>query len=570
MIGLFCTALSAPAIAQAEDDQPTPEEVIEAPTEKIAPDDEPDEAEPKEDDGLELEFAPSYRVRNINIRPLDLNGEKVRNVDWTEQRFRLDAGLIKPKMGAIHIQLDALDGVLFGDNGRFGKNPGSNSGVSIAAKQPNAVGWGIGLESGGDPLDPDSYVPVLEERDLIGINYLYADIFLPVGLLRFGRQPLNYGATISAHDGGNHNRWGVSEYSDGVDRILFGTKLDEAYRMMSGGSGGPDLSMDNGIIWALFYDLMKQESQPVLGGSLRQLGTSLQFLKRQADWGGLDWNGLKLTANAVYLNDDQFNTDAFGIPLILEGNLENVDLTLQYIHLRGSTREISEGFAALTGDDATDQDIRSHGAHGVLDVELGPVVLTMQADYASGDSDPQPDNPVTSFSFARDLNVGLLLFERVMAFESARSVAVGIENLSSADMNSFPLTEVRTEGRFTNALALFPQAYVDWVKTPTHRLHTRAGVLMAWPATSGGVVDPIMTSLRMDGEEIEDDAVNFHGGSPGDYYGTELDLQVGYGFREIFDFIVEGAVLFPGNSLEDEHGDAVNSYLVEARFEVAL
>jgi hypothetical protein len=555
----------ASSSAQVEGDQPTSEDVIEPLDEELAEkEDEPGES------GLEFDISPSYRVRTINVRPLDLSGEEVRNVDWTEQRFRLDAEISKPKVGGVHIQLDALDGVLFGDNGRFGQSPASNSGVSIASKQPNLAGWGIGLKPGGEPLDPDSYVPVLEERDLFGINYLYADVFLPLGLLRFGRQPMNYGATVSAHDGGRHNRWGVSEYSDGVDRILFGTKLDEAYRIMSGGSGGPDLSMDNGIIFALFYDLMKQESQPVLGGSLRQLGTSIQFLKREADWAGLDWTGLRFTANAVYLNDEQFNTDAFGIPLILEGGVENVDLTLQYIHLRGQTREISEGFAALTGGEGVDQQIRSHGAHAVLDVELGPVVLTLQGDYASGDPDPRPDNPITSFSFARDLNVGLLLFERIMAFESARSVAVGIENLSSADLRSFPLTEVRTEGRFTNALAFFPQAYVDWVRTPKHRFHTRAGVLFAWPASSGGVVDPIMTSLRLDGDELEDDAVNFHGGSPGNYYGTEFDLQVGYGFLETFNFILEGAMLVPGNSLQDEHGDAVNSYMMEARFEVAL
>ena len=530
----------------------------------------PSVAARSQSESTEFRFSPSYRVRTVRVDPLDLSGERVRGVDWTEQRFRLDAKLARPKLGSITMQFDALDGVLFGDNGQFGQTPASNSGVSIATKRPNLVGWEVGLADDGDPLDPDSYIPVLSDQPLLELNYLYADILLPVGMLRIGRQPLNYGATVSAHDGGPHNRWGVSEYSDAVDRILFGTKLDEAWRIMSGGKGEPDLSQDNGVIWAVFYDLLKQHTTPVLAGGLRQIGTALQFRKAHADWQGWDWEGLGFSTNAVYLSDDRFGTKAFGFPVLVQGELEDFHLTLQYIHLRGDTREISEGFAALTGNEARSQKIRSHGAHAVLDYEIGPVMLTMQFDYATGDSDPRSSTPITSFSFARDLNIGLLLFERVLAFESARSVAVGIENLASADLDSFPLTEARTDGRFTNAIAVFPQVKVDWFESGQHRLHTRAGALFAWPEADGGVVDPIMTSLRADGERIDDDAINFHGGDPGDYYGTELDLQLGYSFSDFFEWTVEGAVLLPGSSLRDEHGNAVTNYLVENRFVVSM
>jgi hypothetical protein len=165
------------------------------------------------------------------------------------------------------------------------------------------------------------------------------------------------------------------------------------------------------------------------------------------------------------------------------------------------------------------------------------------------------------------MNVGLLLFEHVMAFETARSVAVGIENLSGIETDSFPLTEVRTEGRFTNALAFFPQLYIDLMKRPDHNIHTRMGVLMAWAATAGGVVDPIITSLNDVSGNIADNAVNFHGGRPGRYYGTEFDLQLGYRFRDNFYWTLEGAMLLPGDGLHDEHGLAVRSFLVENRFE---
>jgi hypothetical protein len=195
------------------------------------------------------------------------------------------------------------------------------------------------------------------------------------------------------------------------------------------------------------------------------------------------------------------------------------------------------------------------------------VTLTMEANIASGDPSSRVTDPITTFSFARDFNVGLLLFEHILAFESARSVAVGIENLSDMDTESFPLTEIQTDGRFSNAIGLFPQIYVDLLDRPQHNLFTRLGVLTAWSATELGAVDAVQTALNDDGGPVEDSSVNYHGGVPARYYGTEVDLQLGYKFRDNFFWTVEGAVLFPGAALHDEHGHAVRSFLVENRFE---
>ena len=90
--------------------------------------------------------------------------------------------------------------------------------------------------------------------------------------------------------------------------------------------------------------------------------------------------------------------------------------------------------------------------------------------------------------------MGLLLFEHIIAFESARSAAVGIENLSTLSAPSFPLTEVSSYGRFNNAYGLFPQALVRMVDTPDHFLTWRMGALLAWPEY--GVVDAVLSALR--------------------------------------------------------------------------
>lgn len=517
---------------------------------------------------LQWRIDPEYRVRTVAIQPLEINGTTVKDMQWTEQRFRLDTTMSKPKVGAIHFQADILDGVLFGDNGSFGGSPSSNSGVSLTSNRPNVSRWEVGLPPGGDPLRRDSYVPVLAPADIWEINYLYGDVFLPFGILRVGRQPKKYGAGIPSHDGGPHNRWGVSKNSDAADRILFGTKLDEAiYFLTEGSDHVPDTSLDNGLIFALFYDWQVQGELYVPEDDLNAIGTTLEYRREEADWFGLKWRDVGVSSAAVFLSNESFSSSVLAVPSSIKGRVEDLELTLNHMAITGQSREISIGFAELSSGEAEVQTIRAQGFQAIVDYFLGPLTLTLEFDFATGDDDPRTTTPLTTFNFARDMNVGLLLFEHIMAFESARSAAVGIENLSGLDSSSFPLTEVSTEGRFTNGIVLFPQVKVDIFQSVAHAFHTRIGALFAWSQASGGVVDPIMTALAEDGLEIEDDAVNFHGGEPARYYGTEVDLQLGYVFKDYFYWTVEGAVLFPGPALYDKHGGAVNSFLVENRFE---
>ncbi len=527
-----------------------------------------------EDDFLDLDdiqwtISPEYRVRTLSINPLELSGTTVQDVHWTEQRFRLDTTVAKVGVGAIRFQADFLDGVLFGDNGDFGGTPGSNSGVTLTSNRPNVTKFGIGLlKPDGDPLDREAYGPVLVESDIWEINYLYADVYLPFGIIRVGRQPKKYGAGIPSHDGGPYNRWGVSKNSDAADRVLFGTKLDEAfYTLLYGYQHVADPSLDNGVIGAVFYDWQTQDNIYLVDDNLTSLGGTIEVRKKKADWLGWEWKNLLASIAMVNLTNEQFDSNVWGFPMSLGGQLGDLKLITNYMHINGQTREVAEGFAVLSGTDAQVQDIVGHGLQFIADYNLGPFMFTFEFDYASGDDDPRVTTPLTQFQFARDMNVGLLLFEHIMQFESARSAAVGIENLIGLDAESFPITEVSSEGRFNNAIAIFPQIYTDLFKNETHNFFSRVGALMAWSAASGGVVDPILTSLGEDGNEIADDAVNFHGGKPARYYGTEVDLQLGYKYKHYFHWTVEGAILFPGAAIQDENGDAVKSYMVENRFE---
>jgi hypothetical protein len=167
--------------------------------------------------------------------------------------------------------------------------------------------------------------------------------------------------------------------------------------------------------------------------------------------------------------------------------------------------------------------------------------------------------PLTQFVFAEDTNVGLLLFEHVLAFQSARASAAGVEVLRRLGAKSFPAEAVNTRGSFTNAIAIFPQVDLR----PHDDVLVRLGALFAWAAEP--VIDPVASLQARDGLTIDDDLVNFAGGKPGSYYGTELDARVQYRFLEHFALDLEGAVLFPGDALLDENGDGVRSGLVQGR-----
>ncbi|MEZ4266814.1 MAG: hypothetical protein R3F39_10580 [Myxococcota bacterium] len=512
-----------------------------------------------------FEVHPEYRTRMVRIEPLEVNGTAATRVFWGEQRLRLDVTFARAGLGAVYVQADILDGVLFGDNGEFGKVPHVNSGLGIASKFPNNSGWQVGLLKGGDPLDADGYGPVLRDIEPLRINFAYGEVLLPVGLLRVGRQPTSETTWIAGNDGRTgRNRWGASSNHQAVDRIAFGTKLSEVVRLIRDGKEYvPNKAMNDGLIFAAAFDFLVLDDLALQTDDLRGLAFQFSWLSPGGPRLG-KFTDIDLTAILTYRWEERFNTALFGIPIRLRFDYGPLRFAGNVMFIRGHTRELSAGLAKLTNDPVTDQKLAGLGAELVLEYKAGDFTMVAQWAYASGDADPRASTAQSSFSWPRDTNLGLVLFEHTLAFQSARSAAVGIENLRQLESESFPLTELSTEGRVTNVNAIFPQLYWD----PFESLRLKAGVLFAWAASP--VTDPIRTLLAYDGDKISDDALNYHGGKPGNYWGTELDLGIEYRYREFFEAVLEGGVLFPGSGLEDENGDAVPSWLVELRMTFAL
>lgn len=509
---------------------------------------------------------PEYRARLIQVTPLEVNGVVAKRVGWTEQRLRLDMTMARTGLGAIFVQADVLDGVLFGDNGDFGRPPEPSSGMGITAKQGNMGGWTVGLLPGRDPLELRSYGPILQEIQPLEINFLYGEVMLPFGLIRVGRQPLGDTATVAINDGRTgRNRWGASWYHESVDRILFATKISEGIKVLTGQikPSEADRSFQSGVFWGIAYDYIVEDNVHVNSDDLTGIATQLQWRIHDAEVGPYKLNG-RLAGTLTHRFDDRYNTGIFATPISVYLDWGPIGLEAHWSYIFGSTQELSAGFSELTGDPILDQDLDAMGARVTLDFRVGDFTFVADWGYAKGDSDPDPATGLTTFSWPRDTNLGLLLFEHILAFQSARSAAVGIENLKQLEAESFPLTELATEGRASNVNALWPQIFYE----PVDGLLFKAGVLFAFSQTD--TVDAVQTVLALDGVETEDDALNYHGGKPGDYWGTEIDLGVRYRYRDFFQAEIEAAYLFPGNGLRDENGDAVDSWLIESRLTFKL
>jgi hypothetical protein len=498
-----------------------------------------------------LQVGAEYRANWLYINPIDLNGVKHRRASWVEHRLRLDATADYDEKVRLVMSFDALDGTLWGDNGTFGSSPTPNSGTRVAATNPNSAKPGIGYV-GGDELDPDSYGYVLVPNDAFKVRRIYGEVATPVGVLRIGRQPTTEGMTILVADGdGRTNRFGYNNAGDTTDRILFVTKPLEALKE----EGERDLSRDRGVLVGAFYDRAASRDIRLFGDDLHGAGGFVR-------WGDRDPNrGTQFELQAVTAHrwESVYNTNITIANLKAAGRFDHLTAGIEGVGIFGRTREVSEALSLINNDPIVRQKVSQYGARAVVRWDEPTWTAYLEGDFASGDRDPNPGTSLTQLVFAEDNNVGLLMFERIMHFESARSAAAGVVLLRRIGAETFPAERVDTEGSFTNAAALFPQ--FDY--RPHKNVLLRGGVLMAW--SPSGTVDPTASLNRRDGTEIEDDLVNFNGGKPGNFYGTELDGRFRWTYLDHFLFDLEGAILFPGDAFNDENGQAARSVLIQGR-----
>jgi hypothetical protein len=496
--------------------------------------------------------AAEYRANAVSIRPIDLNSTRDRNYSVIEHRLRLDGTIDYEDKVRLSASVDVMDGVLWGDNGSLGSEPEPTSGANVSTSNPNFATSCI-TRRGDDPAtESSSYHFGLCAADPVFVRRLYGDVITPIGLFRIGRQAFTEGASLAVNDGdGRRNRFGFARRGNSADRVLFATKPLEAFKAPT----ERDSSETKGVFLILAYDRLVGDDPQRFKDDLHNYITAVRWLEPRHRLG----TDAEVRLFHAYRWSGANDTGIHAVGGRVMSTFGEVSAGLETTVVAGSTSEISEAFRVITNDPAVPQTITQVGARGVVRWDRPLFSAYLEADYASGDSDPQTRTPLTQFRFAEDTNVGLLMFKHVLAYQTARAAAAGVELLRNLGAPSYPLEAVATRGSFTNAFAIFPQ--FDYHPVPTVLI--RGGVLMAWAPAK--VIDPIVSLQRRDGVAIGDDLVNFAGGKPGRYYGTELDTRIQWRFMDHFAADLEAAVLFPGSALQDANGDAARSVLVQGR-----
>jgi hypothetical protein len=174
-------------------------------------------------------------------------------------------------------------------------------------------------------------------------------------------------------------------------------------------------------------------------------------------------------------------------------------------------------------------------------------VGSVEVGYASGNANPYGDTQ-KRFTFDPNHHVGLLLFDEVMRWQTARAaVAAQDPNLSNGARPTPGVNLIPSNGGIFGAEYINPTAIVR----PRPWLDLKAGMVIA--QATADVVDPYRTAIYGSSQ-------NYLGGNPARHdLGVELDggfeARIALEFGLKFVFGAQAGVLFPGGALEDASGN---------------
>jgi hypothetical protein len=405
-----------------------------------------------------------------------------------------------------------------------------------------------GMIAGRETQHVEAAEIAFDERQPLGIDlrWLYLDWLSPIGLFRVGQQPSHWGMGIIANDGDHPTLFGDYYGGSRVERILFATKPAGKNSPITVAIAGDlvfkdanaDLTDDQrafqGVL-ALFY-LDKRDNMIGFYGVYRH-----QEQERDA----LAGREFEESLNAWVLDSaGRFNAKIPGTRGFVFGEYE-------VVYLFGSTSMVRT--IRQTAQNEREQ-IRSFGTatrlgaattRGSGDDRWGDFVAQLEWGWASGDADPN-DGVTRRFRFDPNHNVGLLLFDEVLAWKTARA---------SSSAQDPELTQRANPGAdlLPSNGAVFGATYLNptLVVRPTRDFDLKLGAVIA--QTTADFVDPVQvaTSGRF---------VNYDGGDPTSHdLGIELDAGVEYRLRlehgMVLQLGLDGGVLFPGNAFADANGN---------------
>jgi hypothetical protein len=389
-------------------------------------------------------------------------------------------------------------------------------------------------------------------------RWLYLDWRTPYGLFRIGQQPNHWGMGILANDGDHPSVFGDYRGGQMSERILFGTK-----------PAGKDSPFTIAIAGDLVYrDWQARLSrgdiawQGVLAGywekGYNQLGVfSTVRSQSTSKQSGGDYNSYSDTLSAGVV--DVAGRFAAPVP----GNPATwVFGAAELAAIFGSTNQLRTSQQALSNVETT---VRSYGGaaqlgfvHRNANAEKkgapstwGDFVAQLEIGYASGDSDPY-DGTERRFTFDPNHRVGLVLFDEVMRWQTARASAAAQDPLLANGVRPAPGTNLLpSNGGVFGAQYIYP----TMIARPVPNLDLKFGAVVA--QTTADLVDAYRLATQ-------GAYVNYRGGDSR-RHDLGIELDGGFEWRAKLDRDIvlqlgaQAGVLFPGGALANADGQIMKA-----------
>ncbi len=360
------------------------------------------------------------------------------------------------------------------------------------------------------------------------LRKLYLEYKWATGAFRVGQQTSNWGLGLLANDGGHDPEagdFGQQQFGNLTYRALVAVR--------------PFFSLGGqwrAIETAFAADLIVRDNNAefIEGDRAFQGVVALRYVQDEQN---------NLGVYVVYRSQRNINSADGGKAT----DVYVVDLAGKCELVKHHTHSLSLGFEAVTINGTTTQARNENAARlavhqfgGALKANLRVRRTTMMLDmgFASGDQNPS-DDQVQNFRFDRDFKVGLILFDQVMAYQSARSATRAADpSLTGRAPEGVDL--LATASSVTGAWYVFPRvkhAIDDWVDV-------YAGPLFAF--STAALTDPFNTRI------LGGTSVNPFGVKAGAYLGTEFDVGTQMRFKPADELTItltgEGGMFLPGSA----------------------
>jgi len=192
--------------------------------------------------------------------------------------------------------------------------------------------------------------------------------------------------------------------------------------------------------------------------------------------------------------------------------------------------------------------------HGVADERWGRFGVSLEWAYASGDANAN-DNADTRFVFEPNRRVGLVLFDEVLRWKTARAAVAGQDLATGQHVPH----DVASQGGIFGATYVAPSILFR----PHPRVDVRGSMLIA--QSTRDFADP--ARMRLTGECSNYDGGNCHARDLG------LELDAGVEVRQPLpggmatSLGAQSGLLLPGHAFDDAHGNKLRTQAVAiARF----